>query len=107
LLDRVGLGHRIDHTPGQAQRGEGQRTAVVRASINNPALLLADEPTGALDRGSAGERTHPARRPSWNQTDGLALIVVTRSAELASRMGRAVELRDGQLFPLISTDSRP
>lgn len=104
LLDRVGLGHRIDHTPGRLSGGERQRTAVVRALINNPALLLADEPTGALDRGSAGEITRLLTE--LNQTDGLALIVVTHSAELAGRMGRAVELRDGQLFPLVSTDSR-
>ena len=104
LLDRVGLGHRIDHTPGRLSGGERQRTAVVRALINSPALLLADEPTGALDRVSAGEITRLLTE--LNRTDGLTLIVVTHSAELAARMGRAVELRDGQLFPLAPVVSR-
>lgn len=98
LLDRVGLGHRIDHTPGRLSGGERQRTAVVRALINQPALLLADEPTGALDRASAGEITRLLTE--LNLKDGLTLIVVTHSAELAGLMGRAVELRDGQLIPL-------
>lgn len=98
LLDRVGLGHRIDHTPGRLSGGERQRTAVVRALINQPALLLADEPTGALDRASAGEITRLLTE--LNLKDGLTLIVVTHSEELAGLMGRAVELRDGQLVPL-------
>ena len=98
LLDRVGLGHRIDHTPGRLSGGERQRTAVVRALINQPALLLADEPTGALDRASAGEITRLLTE--LNIKDGLTLIVVTHSAELAGLMKRAVELRDGQLVAL-------
>lgn len=98
LLDRVGLGHRIDHTPGRLSGGERQRTAVVRALINQPALLLADEPTGALDRASAGEITRLLTE--LNIKDGLTLIVVTHSAELAGLMRRAVELRDGQLVAL-------
>jgi lipoprotein-releasing system ATP-binding protein len=98
LLDRVGLRHRIDHTPGQLSGGERQRTAVVRALINEPALLLADEPTGALDRASAGEITRLLTE--LNLKDGLTLIVVTHSADLAGLMGRAVELRDGQLVAL-------
>ncbi len=100
LLDRVGLGHRIDHTPGRLSGGERQRTAVVRALINEPALLLADEPTGALDRASAGEITKLL--VELNRTDGLTLIVVTHSAELAGLMGRSVELCDGKLVPLDS-----
>ena len=100
LLDRVGLGHRIDHTPGRLSGGERQRTAVVRALINEPALLLADEPTGALDRVSAGEITKLL--VELNRADGLTLIVVTHSAELAGLMGRSVELRDGNLVPLDS-----
>ena len=98
LLDRVGLGHRIDHTPGRLSGGERQRTAVVRALINEPVLLLADEPTGALDRASAGEITRLLTE--LNLKDRLTLIVVTHSAELAGLMGRAVELRDGQLVAL-------
>lgn len=94
LLDRVGLGARLDHLPGKLSGGERQRAAVVRALINQPALLLADEPTGALDRTSAtgiGQLL-----VELNREEGVTLIVVTHSPELAALMGRTVELRDGQ-----------
>ncbi len=94
LLDRVGLGARLDHLPGKLSGGERQRAAVVRALINQPALLLADEPTGALDRTSAtgiGQLL-----VELNREEGVTLIVVTHSPELATLMGRTVELRDGQ-----------
>lgn len=95
LLDRVGLGHRLDHLPGQLSGGERQRAAVVRALINRPALLLADEPTGALDRASATNLGQLL--VELNSEEGVTLVVVTHSAELAQRMGRIVELRDGML----------
>lgn len=95
LLDRVGLGHRLDHLPGQLSGGERQRAAVVRALINRPALLLADEPTGALDRASA--TTLSQLLVELNREEGVTLVVVTHSTELAQRMGRIVELRDGKL----------
>lgn len=95
LLDRVGLGHRLDHLPGQLSGGERQRVAVVRALINRPALLLADEPTGALDRASATNLGQLL--VELNREEGVTLVAVTHSSELAQRMGRTVELRDGML----------
>lgn len=98
LLDRVGLGARLHHRPGQLSGGERQRAAVVRALINRPGLLLADEPTGALDRASANELAELLVRV--NLEDKVALVVVTHAPDLARRMGRALELRDGLLQPI-------
>jgi lipoprotein-releasing system ATP-binding protein len=98
LLDKVGLGGRLSHRPGQLSGGERQRVAVVRALINQPKLLLADEPTGALDRASATNLGDLLIR--LNQEEGVTLIVVTHALDLAKRMHRAFELRDGMLEPL-------
>ena len=95
LLDKVGLGARLTHRPGQLSGGERQRVAVVRALINQPKLLLADEPTGALDRASAQNLAELLVR--LNQEDGVTLMVVTHALNLAKRMGRVLELRDGRL----------
>jgi lipoprotein-releasing system ATP-binding protein len=95
LLDRVGLGQRLDHRPGQLSGGERQRVAVVRALINEPKLLLADEPTGALDRASAENLA--TLLVELNREEGVTLIVVTHALDLAEKMGRAVELKDGVL----------
>jgi lipoprotein-releasing system ATP-binding protein len=95
LLERVGLGARLRYRPGQLSGGERQRVAVVRALINEPQLLLADEPTGALDRASSS--TLAQLLAELNQETGVALIVVTHSLELARRMQRVLELRDGGL----------
>lgn len=95
LLERVGLGARLNHRPGQLSGGERQRVAVVRALINEPQLLLADEPTGALDRASAENLAQLL--VELNRETGVALIVVTHSLDLARRMGRTLELRDGRL----------
>jgi len=100
LLGRVGLGERLDYRPGQLSGGERQRTAVVRALINQPKLLLADEPTGSLDRASSD--TLADLLVELNGEEGVALIVVTHSLELARRMSRVLELRDGALVPLHS-----
>src|SRR2546429_4219661 len=95
LLAKVGLDARLTHRPGQLSGGERQRVAVVRAFINQPKLLLADEPTGALDRASAQNLSElPVR---LNQEEGVTLIVVTHALDLAKRMGRVIELRDGRL----------
>lgn len=95
LLKRVGLAERMDHFPGQLSGGERQRVAVVRALINQPQLLLADEPTGSLDHASAtalGELL-----VELNREEGVTLIVVTHAMELAKRMARVLELQDGVL----------
>jgi lipoprotein-releasing system ATP-binding protein len=94
-LQRVGLGERLSHLPGQLSGGERQRVAVVRALINQPALLLADEPTGALDRRSAAELAQLLVQ--LNREEQVTLVVVTHALELARQMGRVMELRDGQL----------
>ena len=95
LLKRVGLGERLHHRPGQLSGGERQRVAVVRALINQPKLLLADEPTGALDRASAQGLAQLL--VELNREEKVTLIVVTHAIDLARQMGRIVELRDGQL----------
>jgi ABC-type lipoprotein export system ATPase subunit len=95
LLKRVGLADRMDHRPAQLSGGERQRTAVVRALINQPRLLLADEPTGALDQASASNLADLLVQ--INREEKVALIVVTHSPALAARMSRALELRNGRL----------
>src|SRR5947208_15238420 len=95
LLDRVGLAARLEHRPGQLSGGERQRVAVVRAMINQPKLLLADEPTGALDRASAQNLADLL--VALNKEEGVTLIVVTHAADLSKRMERMFELRDGKL----------
>jgi lipoprotein-releasing system ATP-binding protein len=95
LLKRVGLGERMNHHPGQLSGGERQRVAVVRSLINQPALLLADEPTGALDRNSAAEMGKLL--VELNREEKVTLVVVTHALDLAKLMGRVMELRDGKL----------
>jgi lipoprotein-releasing system ATP-binding protein len=95
LLGRVGLSARISHRPGQLSGGERQRVAVVRALINQPALLLADEPTGSLDRLAAD--TLAALLVELNSEEGVTIVMVTHSATLAAKMSRTLDLRDGEL----------
>ena len=95
LLKRVGLGERLHHRPSQLSGGERQRVAVVRALINQPQLLLADEPTGALDHASATALGQLLTE--LNREEGVTLIVVTHATDLAQRMGRVLELADGKL----------
>jgi len=97
LLDRVGLSHRLSHRPGQLSGGECQRAAVVRALVNGPRLLLADEPTGSLDR--EGSESLARLLGELNREEGVALVVVTHAAPLAAQMGRLYALRDGALAP--------
>ncbi|MFM7214758.1 MAG: ABC transporter ATP-binding protein, partial [Verrucomicrobiota bacterium] len=97
LLDRVGLGPRLGHLPGQLSGGERQRAAVVRALIQSPQVVLADEPTGALDRANA--EALGRLLVELNLEEDLALVVVTHSLELARQMSRIVELKDGALLP--------
>jgi lipoprotein-releasing system ATP-binding protein len=99
-LGEVGLDDRGDHRPGELSGGEQQRVALARALVNNPRLLLADEPTGDLDEATAGrvfdliERLHASH--------GLTSILVTHNPELAARCTRALRLGSGRLTPLVA-----
>jgi predicted ABC-type transport system involved in lysophospholipase L1 biosynthesis ATPase subunit len=95
LLQRVGLADREKHLPGRLSGGERQRVAVVRALINRPRLILADEPTGALDRVSAAEVGRLLIE--LNREHGITLIVATHSEELAARMDRVLTMENGTL----------
>ena len=96
LLKRVGLGDRLFHRPGQLSGGERQRVAVVRALINQPKVLLADEPTGALDQASAAQLGQLLLE--LNHEEKVTLIVVTHARDLARRMRRVLELKGGKLL---------
>ncbi len=92
LISRMGLWDVRNQNPGQLSGGECQRTAVARALINNPDLLLADEPTGALDHANALNLIDLLRE--INKTDGKTIIMVTHSAELAAMMNRVIDMRE-------------
>jgi putative ABC transport system ATP-binding protein len=94
-LKAVGLGHRLDHRPDQLSGGERQRVAIARAMVMGPKMLLADEPTGNLDRSSAKEVM--TLLESMN-ADGLTLIVVTHDMTVAERAGRVIRMDDGEMF---------
>jgi ABC-type lipoprotein export system ATPase subunit len=95
LMKRVGIWEYKDKLPGKLSGGECQRAAVVRAMINSPSLLLADEPTGALDRENVEKMADLLLE--LNREDQLTLLVVTHSTDLARRMGKTLELRNGKL----------
>lgn len=95
LLKWVDLTPRISHRPGQLSGGERQRVAVVRALINRPKLLLADEPTGSLDHSAAVKLVDLL--VELNKKEGVALVLVTHSLELAHRLPKVLELREGSL----------
>jgi len=95
LLERVGLTGRLDHRPAELSGGERQRVAVARALIQHPALLLADEPTGNLDRRTA--HTVGQLLVDLHRQEQTILVVVTHSAELAHLFARQMEMLDGRL----------
>jgi lipoprotein-releasing system ATP-binding protein len=95
LLDDVGLSHRLTHKPGELSGGEQQRVAIARALVLSPALLMADEPTGNLDR-KTSEEVHELLAGIQEKT-GLTLIIVTHNERLAARMGKTIRLVDGRI----------
>ncbi|MCL9781638.1 ABC transporter ATP-binding protein [Vibrio sp. S4M6] len=94
LLDKVGLGERTNHKPNQLSGGQKQRVAIARALVNDPQIILADEPTGALDSKSGAEIEQLFRQL---HRDGRTIIIVTHDNELANRTNRIITIKDGQV----------
>jgi lipoprotein-releasing system ATP-binding protein len=96
ILNEVGLGNRLTHKPGELSGGEQQRVAVARALINEPEIILADEPTGNLDTETGKKIEDLLVR--FNQNKNITLVVVTHNKSLADRMSQSIGLKDGKIY---------
>ena len=105
LLTRVGLGHRLEHRPTELSGGEQQRAAIARALVNNPQLILADEPTGNLDSSTGAEVMDLLQE--LNTERGVTLIIVTHDSEVAVYADRIVHLRDGEISEIEIPEGSP
>jgi ABC-type lipoprotein export system ATPase subunit len=95
LLELVGLGHRLDHHPSQMSGGQQQRVAIARALVNQPSLLLADEPTGNLDSTTTEEILQTFQK--LNNEESITIVIVTHEADVGAHCKRIIRMRDGQI----------
>ena len=105
LLDMVGLGDRLGHRPDQLSGGQQQRVAIARALVNRPALVLGDEPTGAVDSQTSDDLLALMRR--LNREEGVTFVIVTHDPDLAAQADRVVRLQDGRVVSDLRHGVRP
>ena len=103
-LERCGLGDRMDHRPSELSGGQRQRVAIARALVNNPSILLADEPTGNLDS-ATGEEIMKLFEELWET--GQTIVLVTHEHDIAAHAGRQIHLRDGIVERDVTTERTP